>query len=77
VIERAPTEIAEELELSNVIPANAGEEAHNSRRRRTDTAATRLSGLTRRILLVGVNIFMMDSFSLTRNQEQFSASGKL
>jgi hypothetical protein len=34
VIERAPIATAEELELSNVIPADAGDAAQNSRRRR-------------------------------------------
>jgi hypothetical protein len=68
VIERAPTETAEELELSNLIAADAGDAAQNSKRRRHDAVASKSNGFTRRILLLRVIIFMMDSFSLTRNQ---------
>jgi hypothetical protein len=76
VIERAPTATAEELELSKVIAADAGDAAQNSMRRRKNPEANRFNGFTRRILLLGVIVFMMDSFSMTRNQELFSASGK-
>src|SRR5262245_64856492 len=76
VIERAPTATAEELELSNVIAAAAGDAAQNSRKNRKNPEVSRFNGLTRGILLLGVVVFMMDSFSVTRNQELFSASGK-
>src|SRR5215475_14068526 len=76
VIERAPTATAEELELSNVIAADAGCAAQNSRRRRKNPMASRSYGFTRRILLLRVVVFMTDSFSLTRNQDLFSAIGK-
>jgi hypothetical protein len=76
VTERAPTATAEELELSNVIAADAGDAAQNSRRRRKNPVASRFNGFTRGILLLGVVVFMTDSFSLTRNQGLFSASGK-
>src|SRR5215470_1694335 len=76
VIERAPTATAEELELSKVIAADAGCAAQNSRRRRKNPVESRFNGFTRGILLLGVFVFMTDSFYLTRNQELFSASGK-
>jgi hypothetical protein len=76
VTERAPTATAEELELSKVIAADAGCAAQNSRTRRENPEAIRLNGFTRGTLLFGVVVFMTDSFSLTRNQELFSASGK-
>src|SRR5262245_60719757 len=61
VMERAPTATAEELELSKVIAAEAGDAAQNSRRRRKDPAASRSNGFTRRIILLRVVIFMTDS----------------
>jgi hypothetical protein len=63
VTERAPTATAEELELSNVIAAEAGVAAQNSRRRRKSTEAGRFNGFTRGILLLGVIVFIMDAFS--------------
>src|SRR5262245_8991776 len=68
VIERAPIATAEILELSNVIAADAGDAAQNSKRRRKNPVVSRFNGLTRGILLLGVFVFMTDSFSLTRNQ---------
>jgi hypothetical protein len=62
VTERAPTATAEELELSKVIAAEAGVAAQNSRRRRKNPVASRFNGFTRGVLLLGVIVFMMDSF---------------
>src|SRR5262245_29063775 len=67
-IERAPIATAEELELSNVIAADTGDAAQNSRRRRKNPVASRFNGFTRGILLLGVFVFMTNSFSLKRNQ---------
>src|SRR5262245_66365807 len=69
VIERAPTATAEELELSNVIAADAGDAAQNSRRRRKDPAVSRSNGFTRRILLLRVVVFMMMMDSLLFDEE--------
>src|SRR5215475_4620705 len=76
VIERAPAVAAEELELSNVIAADAGRAAQNSSRRSNNPAASGLSALTRRTFLLRALVFMMDSFFPTRNQGLLSASGK-
>src|SRR5262245_38202576 len=68
MIERAFTATAEELELSNVIAADAGCATQNIRRRRKNPMESKSNGFTRRTFLVRVIVFMTDSFYLTRDQ---------
>jgi hypothetical protein len=63
VTERTPTATAEELELSNVIAADVGDAAQNSRRRMKKPVQSRFNGFTRGIPLLEMVVFMMDSFS--------------